>query len=134
MTAATGAGALYALTIFLIGFVLGTIRVLLIAPRLGETGAVLLETPSSWLACRWCVDRLHVTRKFLSRSLIGVVAFLVLMAAEFALGRLAFGRSTGEQLAGYGSVPRRNRACGSGRVRDLPTGASLETVAGQHLC
>jgi hypothetical protein len=26
------------------------------------------------------------------------------MAAEFALGRLAFGRSAGEQLVGYGSA------------------------------
>jgi hypothetical protein len=31
---ATEAGALYAITVFLIGFVLGTIRVLLLVPRL----------------------------------------------------------------------------------------------------
>jgi hypothetical protein len=33
-------------------------RVLLIAPRLGETAAVFLETPlilaASWFVCRWC--------------------------------------------------------------------------------
>jgi hypothetical protein len=39
------AGALYAITVFLIGFILGTIRVLLLAPHLGETIAVILEAP-----------------------------------------------------------------------------------------
>jgi hypothetical protein len=32
---ATKAGALYAIVVFSIGFILGTIRVLLLAPRLG---------------------------------------------------------------------------------------------------
>jgi hypothetical protein len=35
---------------------------------------------------------------------MGAVAFVVLMAAEFALGGLAFGRSAGEQVAAYGSA------------------------------
>jgi hypothetical protein len=35
---ATKAGALYAIIVFLIGFILGTIRVVLLAPRLGQTG------------------------------------------------------------------------------------------------
>jgi hypothetical protein len=68
MATASKAGALYALTVFLIGFILGTIRVLIIVPRLGETAAVLLETPlilaASWFFCRWCVDRLDVPRRF----------------------------------------------------------------------
>ena len=41
MTAATRAGVLYALIVFAIGFILGTIRVLLIVPRLGETAALI---------------------------------------------------------------------------------------------
>ena len=57
---ATKAGALYANIVFLIGFILGTIRVLLLAPRLGETTAVIAEVPvmlaASWFVCRWCVD------------------------------------------------------------------------------
>jgi len=44
MTAATRTGALYALIVFLIGFIFGTIRILLLAPRLGEIAAVPLET------------------------------------------------------------------------------------------
>jgi hypothetical protein len=42
---ATEAGALYAIIVFLIGFILGSIRVLLVAPRLGETIAVIIEAP-----------------------------------------------------------------------------------------
>jgi hypothetical protein len=62
MANASKAGALYALIVFLIGFILGTIRVLLIVPRLGETAAVMLETPvmlaASWFVCRWCGSNL----------------------------------------------------------------------------
>jgi hypothetical protein len=45
---ATEAGALYAIIVFLIGFILGTIRVLLVAPRLGETTAVIVEVPTPY--------------------------------------------------------------------------------------
>ena len=39
MTAATEAGIIYGYIVFLIGFILETIRVLLIVPRLGGTTA-----------------------------------------------------------------------------------------------
>ena len=61
---ATEAGALYAIIVFVIGFNLGTMRLLLLVPRLGETTAVIFEAPimlaASWFVCRWCVDRLDV--------------------------------------------------------------------------
>jgi hypothetical protein len=66
MGIATKAGAFYALIVFLIGFIFGTLRVLLLAPRFGETAAVILETPvmlaASWFVCRWCVGRVDVPR------------------------------------------------------------------------
>ena len=106
MFRATKAGALYAIIVFLIGFILGTIRVLLLAPRLGETTAVVLEAPfiltASWFVCRWCVDRLDVRRSVPARSLTGLVAFLLLMSAEVGMGAV-FGRSLVDQLAAYGS-------------------------------
>ena len=78
MLPATEAGALYAIIVFLIGFILGTIRVLLLAPRLGETTAVILEVPfmlrAGWLLCCLCVDRLDVRRTVSARSLMGLVA------------------------------------------------------------
>jgi hypothetical protein len=101
----TEAGALYAIIVFLIGFVCGTIRVLL--PRLGETTAVTVEAPimlaASWFVCRCCVDRLGVRRTVPARSLMGLVAFVVLMSAEVGLGAV-FGRSTADQLGAYGSL------------------------------
>jgi hypothetical protein len=103
----TKAGALYAIIVFLIGFILGTIRVLLVAPRLGETTAVILEAPmmlaASWFVCRWCVDRLDVRRTVPARLLMGLVAFLVLMSAEVELG-VVLDRSIIDQLAMYKSA------------------------------
>ncbi len=107
MFQATKAGALYAIIVFLIGFILGTIRVLLVAPRLGETTAVILEAPmmlaASWFVCRWCVDRLDVRRTVPARLLMGLVAFLVLMSAEVELG-IVLDRSIIDQLAMYKSA------------------------------
>jgi hypothetical protein len=107
---ATTAGALYAIVVFSIGFILGTIRVLLLTPRLGETTAVIIEAPimlaASWFVCRWCVDRLNARRRIPTRSLMGLVAFLVLMSAEVGLGAV-LGRSLADQLAGNGSLAGR---------------------------
>ena len=101
-------GAVYAIIVFLIGFILGTIRVLLLAPRLGETIAVIVEAPvilaASWFVCRWCVDRLEVRRTVSARSLMGLVAFLVLMSVEVGMGAM-FGRSLVDQLDSYGYSP-----------------------------
>jgi hypothetical protein len=105
---ATEAGAFYAVIVFLIGFILGSIRVLLVVPRLGEMIAVIIEAPlilaASWFVCRWCVDRLDVAATVPARSLMGLVAFLVLMSAEIGLGAV-LGRSLVDQLAAYKSTP-----------------------------
>ena len=104
---ATTAGALYAIIVFVIGFMLGTIRVLLLAPHLGETTAVILEAPvilaASWFVCPWCVDRLDGRRTVPARLLMGLVAFLVLMSAEVELG-VVLDRSIIDQLAMYKSA------------------------------
>jgi hypothetical protein len=105
---ATKAGAFYAIIVFVIGFILGTIRVLLLAPRLGETIAVIVEAPvilaASWFVCRWCVDRLDVRRTVSARSLMSLVAFLVLISVEVGMGAM-FGRSLGDQLAAFKLSP-----------------------------
>jgi hypothetical protein len=53
---ATKAGALYAITVFLIGFILGSMRILLVGLCLGQTIAVIGEAPfiltASWFVCR----------------------------------------------------------------------------------
>ena len=58
---------------------------------------------ASWFVCRWWVDRLDVSRTVPARSLMGLVAFLVLMSAEVGLGAV-LGRSLADQLATYGSL------------------------------
>ena len=90
------AAALYFALVFAAGFVLGTIRVLMIAPRLGELAAVLLETPVmlvlSWLACGAAI-RAFAIRGRGPGLVMGAAAFALLMTAEFALSLLVFGRS-----------------------------------------
>jgi hypothetical protein len=57
---------------------------------------------ASSVVCRWCVDRFDVRRTVPVRTLMGLVAFLVLVSAEVGLGA-ALGRSLVDQLASYGS-------------------------------
>jgi len=95
MNRAVEAGVIYALIVFLCGFALGALRVLLIVPRIGETAAVSLEAPliltASWFASRWCVDRFNVRRMVFVRSMMGAVAFAMLMALEIGLSVIVFG-------------------------------------------
>ena len=77
------------------GFVLGTLRVLILVPHLGELAAVTLEVPVmlalSWLAAGWVLRRWPVTGTGL-RLAMGAIAFLMLMVAEAVLTVLLFGR------------------------------------------
>jgi hypothetical protein len=106
---ALAAGAAYFALIFTLGFVLGTVRVLVLAPRLGELTVVLLELPvmlaASWIACDRLIARFGVPTGTGHRFAMGAAAFGLLIAAEWLLGHLAFGRSLTEQLARYRSWP-----------------------------
>jgi hypothetical protein len=108
MAAAISAGVIYALLVFLIGTIFGTVRVLLLIPHLGEIIAVSLEAPimlaASWFVCRWCVDRLNMRRGIGARTVMGLVGFAVLMLAELGLSVLMFGRSAAEFAVSYVSV------------------------------
>ena len=107
--ACTKAGIAYALIVFLIGFGAGTIRVLLVAPRIGETIAVLLEAPvmllASWITSRWATSRFDVPTELSARILMGMFAFFVLMTAELGVSLVVFGKSVVEHISGYGSIP-----------------------------
>lgn len=101
------AGA-YAAAIFAAGFVLGSLRVAVLAPRLGEVVAVLTEVPVmlalSYLAARSAVGRFGVPAVAAVRLAMGALAFALLMAAEVALGLWGFGRSLAEVAAGTASA------------------------------
>lgn len=96
------AGATYFSMVFAAGFVLGTVRVLLLAPRFGALTSVLLELPLmlviSWIACGWVLSRFEVPARTPSRLTMGTVAFGLLMLAELALSVGAFGRSMSDYL------------------------------------
>jgi hypothetical protein len=102
------AGAVYFAIVFALGFVLGTLRVLVIAPLLGPVGAVMLEVPvilaASWLACGWTLRKVTVAPAMPDRLAMGVTAFALLIAAEFAVSTVVFGRSPADFWASYAAA------------------------------
>jgi len=103
------AGVVYAILAFSVGFALGTIRVLLVVPRVGPTVAVLCEMPvilgASWWISRLCVARFRVSRAVAARLVMGLTAFLVLMLAEVTLAAILFGGSFTDYLASLATLP-----------------------------
>ena len=95
----------YALLTFAVGFVLGTIRVLWLAPGIGDSGAVLLELPlmlaASYLVARWAVARWQVPPLAGKRLAMGSIAFALLMLCELLVSMALFGNSLSAHLARY---------------------------------
>lgn len=90
------AGAAYFAIVFAAGFVLGTARVLLVIPLIGELPATLLELPLmlaiSWLVCGKLITRFQVPQTTPSRALMGAIAFTLLMLAEIIFSLTIFKR------------------------------------------
>jgi hypothetical protein len=107
MRNALKAGFFYFSIVFAAGFLLGTLRVLVLVPAVGETQAVLVETPVilalSWFVSASLVIRCRVAAKIGPRLVMGAAAFTLLMLAEAGLSILAFGRSLAEHLASFGT-------------------------------
>ena len=97
------AGALYFAIVFGAGFALGTIRVLLLVPRVGERTAELMESPImlavTVLAARWIVRRFAVPLAASQRLGIGLVALGFLLLAELAVVLSLRGLTVAEYLA-----------------------------------
>lgn len=102
----TAAFAYFAL-VFAAAFVLGALRVTLIAPQVGALSAVALEVPvvlgiawgvAGWVLRRWPSDMRQ-------RVLIGAVAFGLLMVAELALAVFAFGQTPAAFFAAMATRP-----------------------------
>ena len=91
------AGAVYFALVFGTGFVLGTIRTLWAVPRLGVRTAELLEAPfmlvAIVLAAGWIGRLLGPADGSLTRRCVGVLALVLLLAAEALLGVALQGRS-----------------------------------------
>lgn len=83
------AGVLYFAVVFGAGFVLGTIRTLWVAPRVGTRNAELMEAPfmlvvTIW-AARWVILHLAVRPALSARLGMGGLALGLLLVAEFGL-------------------------------------------------
>ena len=96
-------GALYFALVFGAGFVLGTIRVLLVVPRIATRTAELIETPVmilvSFIAARWTIRPLVAQPTTTERIAIGLVALALLVSAEFTFVLWLQGLTISEYLA-----------------------------------
>ncbi len=77
----------YFAAVYAAGFMLGTLRELVVRPHLGTLGAIALETPLmlavSFLVARWLVRRFALVTDGM-RLRTGLAAFAVLLVAECA--------------------------------------------------
>lgn len=99
---------IYLAAIFALGFVLGTARTLWLAPAVGPLAAVGLELPVMLGASWWLARQLAARRPLPSRRaalLAGLIAFVLLMALELALGMTLFGQSAQAWLAALATAP-----------------------------
>ena len=96
-------GALYFALVFGAGFVLGTIRTLLVVPRFGTRMAELMEMPImlavTIVAARWTVLRLSVPSMRSARLDMGCIALVLMLIAEFGFVLWLRGLSIREYLA-----------------------------------
>ncbi len=108
MSQPLGSGVFYGLFAFMLGFVLGTARVLLLAPTVGPTLAVLIELPLMLAACWWWSGRIarppHMARRSDGVPL-GLAALTVLLAGEFLVGVLLMGMTPAGWLSGFNGTP-----------------------------
>jgi hypothetical protein len=97
------AASAYFLALFALGFALGTIRVLVVTPSVGELAATFAEVPvmltAAYFACRWAVRRWQVPRGIGVRWAMVLWFLALLVLFEALLGSLLFGRSLADQWA-----------------------------------
>lgn len=90
--------------VFALGFVLGTVRVLWLAPAVGLVAATAIELPvmlaASWWAARWLVGKFAIASQG-AALMMGLLAFALLMGAELLLAVALMGQQPAEWLGGF---------------------------------
>lgn len=93
-------GGLYFLIVFAVAFVFGSLRVLFLAPLMGEIWAVLFEVSVlvilSWMISSRLLKKFELQSDCLGSIIVGGSAFLLLMLTEFTLSVFALSRSPTE--------------------------------------
>jgi len=91
------AGLIFCTLVFMAGFVLGVLRISLVAPLAGALPAVALEAPALlailWASYGWITERLDLSSRLVDRLMMGGGALAMLIAAEAAAAMLALGYS-----------------------------------------
>jgi hypothetical protein len=84
------ATAIYFSFVFALGFVLGTIRVLFVVPRVGARVPELIESPfmvlATVLAAWWVVRRFNHSRLLWNWLGTGLIAVALVLAADLVVG------------------------------------------------
>lgn len=104
MKRAFAAATFYFFALFALGFVLGTIRVLFVAPRIGVLGATLTEVPLilivAFFMCRWAIGRWQVPPTLSARGSMALWFLVLLAILETLVGVALFGRTLSATWAG----------------------------------
>jgi hypothetical protein len=94
--------------VFAAGFLLGSIRVPFLVPRLGDRLAELLEMPPMaaviWFACADVMRRFALPPRPAIRAAVGLSALALLVCAELLLAVALADRTLGQYLAGRDPV------------------------------
>ena len=102
------AGAVYFLLLYVIGFLLGATRELLLAPRLGVAVASAIEAIPMFAAiihfAPLIARRFGVPAKSVGRIIMGLVGLALLIGAEIAMTRAMRGLSPAQWLAHFASI------------------------------
>jgi hypothetical protein len=108
LPSAVKAGIYYFIIVFGAGFLMGALRVLVVAPAIGELGAVIAELPIllilSWIVCGFLVKRHSVKSTVSERVAMGGIAFLLLMLCEPTFAIFAFNRTAIEYFSQFRSL------------------------------
>ncbi|WP_417594868.1 hypothetical protein [Parasphingorhabdus sp.] len=99
------AGIFYCLGVFMLGFVLGALRMLFLVPYAGPVVAVLIEVPVmlvfAWFFCRMLTRRFAIPPEPYERLVMGLVAFACLMAGEMLIALFLQQRSLTDFLMAF---------------------------------
>lgn len=101
------AGTAYFLVLFALGFALGTVRILIVAPAIGEFAAILAEVPimisAAYFLCRWILRRWHIPNDRAIRAAMTGWFLILLASFETLFGALLFGRTVADQWSALGA-------------------------------
>jgi hypothetical protein len=104
MSRALCAGVAYGLILLAAGTLLGTVRVLVAAPRLGAGWALVLELPLmlavAWAASGWLLRRFRLPPPLAAPGAMSAAALLLLFAGEAVLAAVLTGTDPTAWLAG----------------------------------